>query len=159
MRLDLVNSLLSVTRILVLVIAIALVSCTSHRDLTHLDAFQRQVGVELRTERLTYIYDFPYSAQSLWNHTYKYGIAGENGEMTMHESEPKAECPPGSIVWLDEVRFTRKFDNPEVIEALGRIYCSGQVWQFRYVWGLGPKIHDAPWESETYDPRNTRKVL
>jgi len=150
---------LSAIRTLLPALAVALASCASHRDLTHFDLFQRQVGAELRTERQTYIYDFPHSPQSLWNHTHKFGRAGEAGEMVMQETEPKAVCPTGSTVRLDRVRFSSKFDSPEVIEAFGVIQCSGKLWQFRYVWGLAPNIHGAPWESEIYDPQKTRRVL
>jgi len=79
--------------------------------------------------------------------------------MVMQETEPKAVCPTGSTVRLDRVRFSSKFDSPEVIEAFGVIQCSGKLWQFRYVWGLAPNIHGALWESEIYDPQKTRRVL
>ena len=143
-------------RVLVPAIALVLVSCASHLSLTKFEPFKDQVGVELRTERVTYIYDFPHSPQSLWDHTFKYKYGGE---IHMREEEPKALCPAGSIVRLEEVRQTRQFDNPIVIEALGKIDCGGSVLEFRYVWGLGSEIHAAPWESESYDPREKRRVL
>jgi hypothetical protein len=77
----------------------------------------------------------------------------------MRVENPKAECPVGSIVRLSKVRQTSRFDNPTVIEALGQIQCGGSAYEFRYVWGTGPRIHEAPWESPDYEASNTRLVL
>lgn len=145
-------------RVLIPIIALAFVSCALQTSLSESQPFKDQIGVELTTERVTYIYDFSHSPQSLWNHTFKYGRAGEDGEFRMYEGQPKAQCPPESIVVLDEVHL-RKAKSGEAIEALGTIHCEGSQFRFRYVWGSGRERHAAPWESEKYEPRNTRKVL
>lgn len=131
-------------------------ACATHLSLNGHEPFQQQLGRQLRTERVTYIYDFPHSAQSLWDHTYKYKHGGES---ELRVERPKAECPIGSIVRLRQVRQTSAFDNPTVIEAIGEIECGGSVFEFRYVWGIGSDIHEAPWEAPHHDPTRTRPVM
>lgn len=142
-------------RFLVATLIFTCSACAAPVNLDSHEPFQQQVGKELRTERVTYIYDFPHSSQSLWNylHKYKYGGSDE-----LRVESPKAECPVGSIVQLRKIRQTRRFDNPTVIEALGQIECGGSTYEFRYIWGIGSEIHEAPWESPDYDASNTRPV-
>jgi hypothetical protein len=143
-------------RFLLAIFILTCSACATHVCLNSREPFHQQLGKELRTERVTYIYDFPHSPQSLWDHPHEYKHGGEN---ELRTESPKAECPVGSLVQLRQVRQASRFDNPTVIEALGQIQCGGSAYEFRYVWGIGSEIHEAPWESPKYDASNTRPVL
>lgn len=148
----------AVARLLVSTWLVALVSCATHRDLSMLNPFDEQIGASLRTLRVTYLYDFPHSPPSLWNHPHRYGIAEADGEIVRHEAAPEATCPSGSRLWLRNVRLTQGFDSPEVVEAWGTIECAGEKREFRYVWGSRNAIHAAPWESAVHGSQKTRPL-
>ena len=141
-----------------LFVSMSLGACTSTTDLSKHSMFQEQIGVELSTRRDTYIYKFPHARQSLWDHVYEFATYDSAGNRVMHREPPKATCPTGSAITLSRVQRHQRFDNPNVIEALGTIRCDDSDLEFRYVWGIYPTIHPAPWESADRKSPDRRTV-
>ena len=134
-----------------LVISILVASCTFTNNLSNRAFFEPIVGRSFETRRVTYIYDFDQRGEvELWNHTYKYTVSDDIGNFWDLEEDPLAVCESGSPVQIDSVKKISRFDNPVVVKAFGTIECGAAKYEFSYLWGFYPHVHDAPWESETY---------
>ena len=120
----------------------------------HKSQFKSAFVGETHTKRITYIYNFnDDSIYELWDFIYVY--YQHDGK---HTAKPIDECPVGSVLNIQKVYKEQKFDNPLVVKAEFRIQCGKQSYLATYVWGLGDKLHSAPWESEQYQPRLTREI-
>lgn len=144
----------------VLFVSTLLAGCATVEDLSLNAPFAENVGKVLSTQRVTYVYDFDAgeAPMELWDHTDDFVRPDSVDQMNMTEVQPIATCTPGSEFQLQRVLRVRRFNNPESIEARGRIVCGEQVYDVSYDWGRWNSIIDAPWESNLYDPDRTRQI-
>ncbi len=137
--------------------------CASIQDLTRAKCLPAGVPGTVVLKREAYLYQFQNEKEiSLWDSQYRYGSGvDDSGKMLMHSPPPLMVLPSGTQLTIE--RFTREshFDNsPNAIYVRGVVHSGSQDIRFRYLWGINNSIHHAPWETETYDPRDfSRSIL
>ena len=139
------------TECVLLFVFISLAGCASVEDLSRSAPFADKVGQILRTQRVTYVYDFDAgdAPMELWDNTDEFVRPDADDQLNMMEVRPVATCAPGSEFQLQRVLRVRRFNNPESIKARGRIVCGEQVYDVAYDWERWNSIIDMPREKRS----------
>jgi len=149
-------------RILLLAVVFLFVGCASVQDLTRASCLPDGVPGEVVLKRQAYLYKFKDEADiSLWDSPYRYGSGVDTtGKMQMHSPPPLLVLPAGTRVTIQKISRETHFDNPrDVIHVQGVAHSGQDSFKFVYSWGIENRIHSAPWETDTYNPRDFSRTI
>ena len=149
-------------RTFLLTVVFFFAGCASVQDLTHATCLPVGVPGEVILKRQAYLYKFKDEAEiSLWDSPYQYGSGIDaTGMMQMHAPPPLLVLPAGTHLTINQITRETHFDNPrDVIHAQGVVHIGQDSYNFVYSWGIGNRIHFAPWETDTYDPRDLSRGI
>jgi hypothetical protein len=141
---------------------IFLSGCASVQDLSQSRCLPGGVPGDVTLLRTAYLYKIEgESTISLWDSPYTYGAGVDaSGKLQMHSPPPLLTLPKGSRLSIQKVTRESHFDNPQdVIDVQGIAQTDRGQFKFVYTWGIGNKIHHAPWESATYDPKEFNRSI
>ena len=153
------DSMKSIATLLILL----LTSCASIQDLTNAKCLPAGVPGVVVLQREAYLYQFQNEKEiSLLDSPYRYGSGiDESGKILMHSPPPLMILPSGARLTIERITRETHFDNsPNAIYVRGMVHSGNRDIRFSYLWGFNNKIQPAPWESETYEPRDfSRSIL
>ena len=144
-------------RVFLLALACLLSGCASIQNLTDAKCLPAGVPGAVVIKREAYIYQLHDEKEiSILKSRYLYcSGADDSGKMIMHYPPPLLVLPPGTQLTIERITRETHFDNsPNAIYVRGVAHGASQDIHFRYLWGISNSIHHAPWETETYDPRD-----
>ena len=149
-------------RALVAFLSMLLCGCASVEDLTRLSCIPTTAASDVWLKREAYLYKIDGESEiSLWSSPYRYGSGQDaSGHLQIHTPPPLYTLGTGTRITIVRVTRETHFDNPpNVIRVRAVAHVGNVTVPFRYSWGIGNHINYAPWETDTYDPRDFSRAM